>query len=194
MLQYSILPQFNTITSCDVTYIIQMLDDPKLINIHAIQIKDNNIHIEFLDGTPVKWDAAISDYQYLIDAVEKLKNAPIIPPTFDEVKDTTWRNIKMGLSNQLNQGFSTNGVLMNACLRDIQQLITIIAVAKITTQNNLDIVDLNNVIQPNISIDVVNSMVGEVGKNYQVLFNKKQTLRAAINAATTIKELQKIVW
>jgi hypothetical protein len=194
MLQYSILPQLNIITSHGVNYIIQMLDDPKLTNIHAIQINDDNIHVEFLDGTPVKWDATISDYQYIIDVVEKLKNVPDASPTFDEVKETTWRNIKMGLSNQLSQGFSTNGVLMNACLHDIQQLITITTVANLTAQHHLDIVDLNNVVQPNISIDVVNSMVGELGKNYQVLFNKKQTLRAAINAATTIKELQKIVW
>ena len=193
MSQYSILPQFNTVTSDGIIYTVQMSSDPKFENIHAIQIDGDKIHVEFIDGTPVKWDAKISDYQDVIDKVEQLKH--IIPTlTFEEVKKKTLDTINTGFISQLSHGFMTNGILMGTSLMDIQNLLTSSQLATTLSQPILDIIDFNNVVHPNIPIDVVHNMIVELGKNYQTVLTKKQTLLSTINSATTIEELQKIVW
>ena len=189
--QYTFLPQYNAVSSFGTTYTIDMSTDPRFVNVHAVQIKDDYIHIEYSDGTPVKWDANVSDYQDIIDQVEALKNAPLIPPTLEDVRKTTRDAITIGFNLELSQGFVTNGIKMNAFLWDVQALST---VASITPFVEMDIVDYDNVVHPSIPAATVNSMISDLVLNYQAQFNKKQLLRADVNAATTIEDLQQITW
>ncbi|RWZ87253.1 MAG: hypothetical protein EO766_12065 [Hydrotalea sp. AMD] len=194
MSQYSILPQQNLVVSHGKAVTIQMSTRKNLDNIHAIQILNNTVDIEYLDGTPNKTDALVSDFQDLIDETENALLDPTVRLTVDEYKQVVLHNISLSFNTELSNGYTTKGIKMNARIFDIQQLITAQTLAIKLFNTTMNIVDYNNVIHNDIPVGVVDEIITELGQHYQTCFDKKQQLRSLVYAAKRKQDLDTIIW
>ena len=194
MPQYSILPQSNQVTSNGINISVSMSTDPRFKNIHAIQIKNTSIDIEYLDDTPNSTNGNISHYQDIINQVENYQNPSILPISFDETKIALLSKLSKDIDTELSQGFTTNGFLLDAHLWDIQTLITVQTLATQQNSTSIDLVDFNNEVHFNIPLDIVSNIISELGTNYTTIFNKKQSIRSQIITAKNVNALNKISW
>jgi len=124
-----------------------------------------------------------------------------IPTPNIEVSNEQWQKALdngynyVDANTTLETGYITSkGIKMDAT---IQAIITLnsghtVAVASGTT--TMDIRDYDNVVHTGVAIADVQTMLVELGSNYQVQLNKKWTLEAQVKACTTQADLDKIVW
>lgn len=194
MTQYSILPQFNQVIVDGQPITIDLENDDRFINVHAIQINGNTVDIEYLDSTPNNTDTLISVYQDIIDQIDTIVNAPPLQPTFQELQNQKIVEITSWMKAELALGFTTNGIKMDSLLIDIQRLLIALNLAEKALSTTMDIVDFDNIVHTNVPLAVVNSIVTELGVHYQTVFQKRQTLRQQVYNATTLNELNNIVW
>jgi len=105
------------------------------------------------------------------------------------------QSIKSSFNTTLKTGYITSkGIKMDATIQAISTLNAghTLAVASGTT--TMDIRDYDNVVHNGVAIADVQTMLVELGSNYQVQLNKKWALEAQVKACTTQADLDKIVW
>lgn len=194
MSQYTILPQYDQVVSDGVIYTLVTSTYTILKDVHAVQILDDYVDIEYTTNIPNNTTTSVTQFQDIINKVETLKKPIIIPPTLDETKKSASILISNFLIDQLLSGFTTNDIKMNAAFYDIQKLQLAYDFAIKTNKTAIDIVDYNNVVHSDTDIKVVDKILIDLMQNYQTLFTKKQELRIQINAATDIATIEAITW
>jgi len=194
-MQYTILPQYNQVVSNGVIYTLDLSAYMVLLlNMRAIQIVGNTATIEYITAGTGNDIVPASTFQVIIDQVELLKHPVIVPPTLAQAQHTATISIFNSYNNQLLNGFTTNGIKMLADVSEIQLLQFLHDFAVKLNQSTIDVIDYNNITHPGISITVVDSMITDLMINYQTLTTKKQTLTTQINNATTVSQVNAVVW
>jgi len=119
----------------------------------------------------------------------------MIAPTFEQVKEQKKSEIKTAFNNALKAGFvCSNGIKMDADINDISKLKAGFDLATTINATTLDVRDYDDITHYNLTLDEVNTMIVELGVNYQTLLKKKWDLEAQVNNAKTTAELEAIVW
>jgi len=104
--------------------------------------------------------------------------------------------IKAAFENAVAQGFAcpSTGIKMDCDRLGILQFDGGVRYEQKTGGTSLDIRDFNNVTHTAVAIADADTMVAELTAHYQSLLGKKWSLEAQIDAATTVADVQALVW
>ncbi len=104
-------------------------------------------------------------------------------------------DIKQAFTTATKSGFTcTNGITMDADLTSIQTLKSGYDLSVKLGATTMDITDYNNIDHLALPIANVDTMLTELGVNYNTLRVKKNTLKKQAESAKTQAELDLIVW
>jgi len=124
-------------------------------------------------------------------------NEPIelVNQLFKEAIAIKISEIKQSFITATKSGFTcTNGITMDADLTSIQTLKSGYDLAVKLGATTMDITDYNNIDHLALPIANVDTMLTELGVNYNTIRVKKNTLKKQAESAKTQAELDLIVW
>jgi len=124
-------------------------------------------------------------------------NEPIelVNQQFKEAIATKTTSIKQSFADALKAGFTcTNGIIMDADLISIQTLDSGYNLSIKLSQTTMDITDYHNIDHLALPIADVDTMLTELGVNYNTLRVKKNTLKKQAESATTQAKLDLVIW
>jgi len=184
-------------------------------NIHAIQVYDGYAEIEYNDGE-LNQKVTGTDLQTIIDTYQPIFNAAMLrvtPPNAYSVFDETieswvpdlnlYRQVKMG---EIYRAFDevvrqpvpveVNGTtyIMDGKEDSASRLNAAISLAQVLGQTTIDIIDYYDAKHPGVSLADALKIVLAQGTFYQAHYYRRADKRIAVNAATSIEELQTITW
>ena len=103
--------------------------------------------------------------------------------------------IKQSFTTATKSGYTcTNGITMDADLTSIQTLKSGYDLSVKLGATTMDITDYNNIDHLALPIADVDTMLTELGVNYNTLRVKKNTLKKQAESATTQAKLDLVVW
>jgi len=113
-----------------------------------------------------------------------------------QLQQTKIAEIKASFNNSLKQGYicPTSGIKMDATIDKIGTLNSGYTLANVSGVTTMDIRDYDNIVHNGIAIGDVQTMLLELGQNYQAQLAKKWQLEEQVKNATTQAELDAIVW
>ena len=127
--------------------------------------------------------------------ITEAEHQQMIAPTFKQLQVKKISEIKQAFSNALQQGYlCSNLIKMDATMEAISMLNSGYTLASKAGATTMDIRDYNNVVHSGIALSDIQTMLLELGNNFQTQLQKKWDLEAQTNNATTQEDLDAIVW
>lgn len=115
--------------------------------------------------------------------------------TLDELKREMKECVKIQMEGGDSHGFVCfNGIRMDCRPEDVRRLHDGVVMAAMIGQTTMDIRDFDNVVHYGIPVAEVRQMVKELGNRLAARLKHKWALQKRIDAATTIAEVESIVW
>lgn len=126
-------------------------------------------YMECLDVSQDDLDAALASFDFIAANADREKDAAIY-------------SAKKDYHDSLKDGFTTNGVLMDAKLSNISILKFGHDLAIINSEETMDIIDFNDDIHQDIPIATALNMIGELGTNARAAYITYQEARVLLNS------------
>lgn len=160
--------------------------------IHAVQWYGSEGHIEFNDGSPNESITDISSFQSAVDAWNALTPPPkTAAELLQDAKDGQTEIIEAAYQSANSAPISFQGLMFQADAESVA-LMAQVATA-LPSDSSINWYDIEN-ISLVLSAASFAELRGAILMRGQPLFSKKQTLKAAIRAATTVAEVEAVVW
>jgi len=139
-------------------------------------------------------DPIVENHTGLVE-ITKAEFDAMIAPTFSELQIAKINEIKQAFTTATKSGYiCSNNITMDADLTSIQTLDSGYNLAVKLGATTMDITDYSNVDHLALSIADVDTMIIELGMNYNIFRVKKNTLKKQAEVAKTQTELDAIVW
>jgi hypothetical protein len=178
--------QIQRIVACDETSISYQYDTSICDHIVGV-FADDKYYIE--NGVAILIPAKPSENHIFNYTTKQWED----PRTLQDIKDVQWALIKQSRTRAEYSGFTWDGSIFDSDAVSQNRITGAVTLAQLSSSFTIDWTLQNNTVRTLSQTDML-QVGAALGVHVQTQFTKGQALRAQIDAATTVAEVEAVVW